>query len=54
VNRYVCEVCGYTYDPIDGDPGSGISPGTSFDQLPEDWVCPVCGLSKDAFRREDL
>jgi len=48
MKKYEC-VCGYIYDPEIGDPDSGIAPGTAFDDLPDDWTCPVCGLSKDAF-----
>jgi flavin reductase (DIM6/NTAB) family NADH-FMN oxidoreductase RutF/rubredoxin len=51
-DRYVCTVCGYVYDSEKGDPDNGIPPGTQFDDLPEDWVCPVCGANKDAFERE--
>ena len=42
-------VCGYIYDPAVGDPDSGIAPGTAFKDIPDDWVCPVCGVSKDEF-----
>ena len=49
MKKYVCDVCGYVYDPAEGDPDNGVEPGTSFDKLPEDWVCPVCGASKDDF-----
>jgi len=49
--KYECNVCGYVYDPEIGDPESGISPGTPFEELPEDWVCPVCGASKDEFEK---
>jgi rubredoxin/flavin reductase (DIM6/NTAB) family NADH-FMN oxidoreductase RutF len=49
MNKYVCTVCGYVYDPEKGDPDGGISPGTPFEEIPDDWVCPVCGASKDAF-----
>ena len=45
----VCNVCGYTYDPAEGDPESGISPGTLQHDLPKDWICPVCGAPKDHF-----
>lgn len=48
MDKYVCP-CGYEYDPELGDPDNGIQPGTRFEDLPEDWVCPVCGLGKDAF-----
>ena len=47
--KYKCTVCGYVYDPEKGDPESGIAPGTPFEDLPEDWVCPVCGAIKDEF-----
>ncbi len=52
MSQYVCGVCGYVYDPAVGDPDSGILPGTSFEAIPEDWVCPVCGVSKDQFKPE--
>ena len=45
--KYLCP-CGYEYDPAVGDPDNGIAPGTAWEDLPEDWVCPVCGLGKDA------
>lgn len=51
--KYKCTVCGYIYDPEKGDSDSGIKPGTPFEDLPDDWVCPVCGASKDAFEKED-
>jgi len=47
--EYVCTVCGYVYDPAKGDPDSGIAPGTAFKDIPNDWVCPVCGAGKKAF-----
>jgi rubredoxin len=49
MKKYVCDVCGYIYDPEKGDPESGVEPGTSFDDLPEDWVCPVCGAEQSEF-----
>ena len=49
MKKYVCEPCGYEYDPAVGDPDSGIAPGTAFEDIPDDWVCPVCGASKDEF-----
>ena len=49
MKKYICTVCGYVYDPANGDPDAGIAPGTPFEQIPEDWVCPVCGVSKDMF-----
>lgn len=47
--KYECTVCGYVYDPAKGDMEKGIKPGTSFKDLPEDWVCPVCGVGKEDF-----
>lgn len=47
--KYLCTACGYVYDPALGDPDGGIAPGTSFADLPEDWVCPLCGVTKDMF-----
>ena len=51
MKKYVCEPCGYEYDPEVGDPENGIAPGTSFEELPEDWVCPICGMGKEVFIR---
>ncbi|MDD5132556.1 MAG: rubredoxin [bacterium] len=51
MNKFKCLVCGYIYDPAKGDPDNGIAPGTSFEQLPEDWVCPECGAPKDQFEK---
>ncbi len=51
MDKYVCP-CGYVYDPATGDPENGVAPGTPWDQVPEDWVCPTCGLGKDAFEKE--
>ena len=53
MKKYICEVCGYIYDPAIGDPDSGIEPGTAFEDIPEDWVCPICGVGKDDFKVED-
>lgn len=50
--KYKCTVCGYIYDPEKGDPDSGIKPGIPFEELPDDWVCPVCGVGKDKFEKE--
>ena len=50
--KYVCNICGYVYDPADGDPDNGVNAGTSFDDLPDDWLCPVCGAPKDEFSPE--
>jgi flavin reductase (DIM6/NTAB) family NADH-FMN oxidoreductase RutF/rubredoxin len=52
MNRYVCKVCGYVYDPEKGDPDNGVKPGTKFEDLPDDWVCPVCGAGKEEFEME--
>jgi len=49
MQKYECSVCGYIYDPEVGDPDGGVTPGTLFEQLPEDWVCPVCGADKSEF-----
>jgi len=50
--KYECKVCGYIYDPALGDPEHDIKPGTAFEQLPDNWVCPVCGASKDQFEKK--
>lgn len=49
MKKYVCNTCGYVYDPARGDPGAGIAPGTTFEDLPDTWVCPECGLDKSDF-----
>ncbi|MEW6427988.1 MAG: rubredoxin [Thermodesulfobacteriota bacterium] len=49
MKKYVCEVCGYVYDPAKGDPENGVAAGTAFEKLPADWTCPVCGATKDQF-----
>lgn len=49
MKTYVCDVCGWEYDPEVGDPEHGIAPGTAFEDLPDDWVCPLCGVGKDEF-----
>jgi rubredoxin len=49
MKKYVCEVCGYDYDPEIGDPDGGISAGTPFEKIPDDWVCPLCGVGKSQF-----
>lgn len=46
-----CLICQYVYDPVAGDPENGVAPGTPFEELPENWVCPVCGAGKDLFER---
>jgi rubredoxin len=52
MDRYICSVCGYVYDPEVGDPDNGVKPGTKFEDLPETWECPVCGASKADFEKE--
>ncbi|NTU93112.1 MAG: rubredoxin [Chlorobiaceae bacterium] len=49
MQKWVCVPCGYEYNPEDGDPNNGIDPGTPFEDLPDDWVCPVCGVDKSFF-----
>jgi flavin reductase (DIM6/NTAB) family NADH-FMN oxidoreductase RutF/rubredoxin len=53
VPKYECMVCGYAYDPELGDPDGGIKPGTPFEEIPDDWTCPVCGAAKSNFKRID-
>jgi len=53
MKKYVCNVCGYIYDPAQGDPDNGVAPGTAFESLPDDWVCPVCGAAKTEFSPQD-
>lgn len=52
MDKYVCTICGYVYDPEVGDPDSGVVPGTAFEDIPDDWVCPICGASKSDFEKE--
>ena len=49
MEKYLCTVCEYVYNPELGDPEAGVAPGTSFEDLPEDWVCPLCGMGKEVF-----
>jgi len=49
MEKYVCTVCGYVYDPVKGDEMGDVNPGTPFADLPEDWTCPECGVGKDQF-----
>ena len=51
MEKYICTVCGYEYDPAVGDPDNGIAAGTSFEALPADWVCPLCSVGKDMFEK---
>jgi len=49
MKKYICKICGYIYDPEVGDPDQGVAPGTAFEDLPDTWVCPECGMGKDEF-----
>ncbi|MDE6153391.1 MAG: rubredoxin [Muribaculaceae bacterium] len=53
MEKYICTVCDWVYDPAVGDPEHGIEPGTSFNDLPDDWVCPLCGVGKEVFEPVD-
>lgn len=50
MKSYTCTVCGYIYNEADGDPDGGIAPGTKWEDIPDSWVCPICGASKDEFK----
>jgi len=52
MQKYICSVCGHIYDPEIGDPEAGIQPGTQFEDIPDDWVCPVCAAAKEMFESE--
>jgi len=53
MDKYVCTLCGYVYDPAHGDPDNGVAPGTKWEDVPEDWECPVCGAAKEDFEKEE-
>ncbi len=53
MKKYECTVCGYIYDPAEGDPDNGVKAGTKFEDIPDEWVCPVCGAEKDQFEPVD-
>lgn len=53
MKKYICTPCGYIYNPEEGDPDGDIAPGTAFEDLPEDWHCPICFVSKDEFEPVD-
>jgi len=53
MKKYICTVCDHIYDPAEGDPDSGIAPGTLFEDIPVDWVCPVCGVGKEDYEEMD-
>ena len=52
MKKWKCSICGYVYDPAVGDPDGGVPAGTAFEDLPDDWACPVCGASKSEFEEE--
>ena len=51
MDKYECKVCGYIYDPANGDPDNGVQAGTKFEDIPDTWVCPICGVGKDQFEK---
>ena len=51
MDKYVCIICGYIYDPAEGDPETGLAPGTPFEDIPDDWTCPACGVGKEHFEK---
>jgi len=52
MKKWKCQICGYIYDPSKGDPDNGVKPGTAFEEIPGDWVCPLCGAGKDMFEAD--
>ncbi len=52
MDKWVCGICGYVYDPANGDPDNGVAPGTAWEDVPGDWLCPICGASKADFEKE--
>ncbi len=53
MKKYICTACHYVYDPAKGDPENGVAAGTSWEDVPEEWTCPLCGLGKDVFEAEE-
>ena len=53
MDKYICTVCDWVYDPEIGDPEHGIAPGTKFEDIPDDWVCPLCGVGKEDFEKKE-
>ena len=51
MDKYTCTPCGWEYDPAVGDPDNGIASGTPFEELPDDWTCPLCGVGKELFEK---
>ena len=52
MKKYVCVVCGYVYDPAEGDPDNGVAAGTKWEDVPEEWLCPLCAVGKEQFEEE--
>ena len=52
MDKYVCDICGYVYDPAEGDPDNGVAPGTAWESVPESWGCPLCGVGKEHFSKQ--
>jgi rubredoxin len=52
MDKWICVICSYVYDPAEGDPDNGVDPGTAWEDVPNDWLCPICGASKDDFEKE--
>lgn len=52
MEKYVCDVCGYIYDEANGEPENGIAPGTKWADLPDDYICPLCGVGKESFSKD--
>jgi rubredoxin len=53
MSKWVCSACGYVYDPAVGDPDGGVAPGTAFEDIPDNWFCPNCGVGKEFFEKEE-
>ncbi|MBQ9494022.1 MAG: rubredoxin [Treponema sp.] len=53
MDKYECTICGYVYDPAQGDPDNGIEPGTKWEDIPDSWACPLCSAGKDSFRKKE-
>ncbi|MBW2703006.1 MAG: rubredoxin [Deltaproteobacteria bacterium] len=53
MDKYICSVCGYVYEPNKGDPDNAVAPGTSFEDIPDEWLCPLCGADKTLFEKTD-
>ena len=51
MQKWKCTICDYVYDPAEGDFGNGVAPGTPFEEIPDEWVCPICAVGKDLFVR---